>query len=117
MAACDIQAQHSVERRGVLRQRTLLAGRLAYGDPAVTLSCGIRNLSSTGAQIELEGFILLPASLRLLLPREGVAHDATIVWRRGLRMGLAFGDAHDLQGPVDRQIRGLQAIWKEMALR
>lgn len=117
MAACDIQAENSAERRSAARRRTLLAGRLAYGDPVVTLSCGIRNLSATGAQIELEGFILLPPSFRLLLAREGVAYDATIVWRSGLRMGLAFGDAHDLQDPVDQQIRGLQAIWKEMALR
>jgi hypothetical protein len=117
MTACSIQAQNPIERRGAARRRTLLAGRLAYGDPAVTVPCGIRNLSATGAQIELEGFLLLPSSLRLLLAREGVAYDATIVWRRGLRFGLAFGDAHDLQDPLDQQVRSLHAIWKEMALR
>lgn len=109
--------QRAVERRGAPRQRTLLAGRLSYGDPAVVIACGIRNLSPVGANIELEGPVLLMPPFRLMLAREGVAHDATIIWRRGPRIGLALGVAHDLREPVDQQIRMLQAIWKEMALR
>jgi len=110
-------SQRAMERRSAPRQRTLLAGRLSYGDPAVVIACSIRNLSPVGANIELEGPVLLMPPFRLLLAREGVAYDATIVWRRGPRIGLALGVAHDLREPVDQQIRMLQAIWKEMALR
>jgi len=97
--------------------RTRLAGRPSYDDPGVVIACGIRNLSPVGANIELEGPVLLTSPFRLLLAREGVAYEATIVWRRGPRIGLSFGQAHDLREPVDQQIRMLQAIWKEMALR
>lgn len=107
----------AVERRSAARQRTLLAGRLSYGDPAVVIGCGVRNLSPFGASIELEGPVLLVPPLRLMLPRDAAAYDATIIWRRGPRIGLAFGHAHDLRNPVDQQLRVLQAIWKEMALR
>jgi len=107
----------AMERRRAPRQRTFLAGRLAYGDPAVTISCGIRNLSPAGARIALESPVLLTLSVRLLVPRDGVAHDATVIWRRGAQVGLALTGAHDLRDSVDEQIRTLQAIWKEMALR
>ncbi len=108
---------HAVERRSQARQRTLLAGRLSFGEPATVIACGIRNLSPSGANIELEGPVLLMPPFRLLLAREGVVHDATIAWRRGTRIGLSFGQTHDLRDPADQQVRMLQAIWKEMALR
>lgn len=108
---------HPVERRANARQRTLLAGRLAYGDPAVSVACGIRNLSQGGALVELEGPALLMSPVRLLLAREGVVYDVTVAWRRDLRVGLTLGDRHDLREAIDPQIRVLQQIWKEMALR
>jgi hypothetical protein len=117
MTSMSSPSQRAVERRSAPRQRTLLAGRVSYGDPAIVIACGIRNLSSVGANIELEGAVLLTPPFRLLLAREGVAYDATIIWRRGPRIGLALGVAHDLRESVDLQIRMLQAIWKEMALR
>jgi len=109
--------QRPVERRSAHRQRTLLAGRLSYGEPAVTVSCGIRNLGPDGALIELQAPILLAAPLRLLLARDGVVYDAKVIWRRSLKIGLAFGEPHDLRQAVDPQVRILQALWKEMALR
>lgn len=106
-----------VERRSVQRQRTLLAGRLSVGEPAVTVPCGIRNLGPGGALIELQSPVLLAGPLRLLLAREGVVYGASVIWRRGLKIGLAFDEIHDLSQVVDPQVRILQAIWKEMALR
>ncbi len=111
------QSSRAVERRRAPRQRTLLAGRLSRSDPATIVACGIRNLTQASASIELEGPVLLMLPLRLMLAREGVARDATIDWRRGPRIGLALGAAHDLRDPIDQQVRMLQAVWKDMALR
>jgi len=109
--------QRPVERRSAQRQRTLLAGQLAYGEPAVTVPCGIRNVGPGGALIDLQAPILLAGPLRLLLARDGLVYDARVIWRRGLKIGLAFGEPHDLRQVVDPQVRILQAIWKEMAPR
>ncbi len=107
----------STDRRRAPRQRTLLAARFSYGEPAQTAACGVRNLSPAGALVELEGHVLLVPPFRLLLARTGTVYDATLVWRHGLRLGVAFTGAHDLTQPVDRQVQMLQAIWREMALR
>lgn len=110
-------AHPPIERRRAPRRRTLLAGRLSYGDPAMTAPCGVRNLSETGALIELESPVFLMPPYRLLLAREGKVYDAAMMWRYDRRLGVAFERVHDLTQPVDRQVRMLQAIWKEMALR
>lgn len=107
----------SVDRRRDVRQRTLLAGHVTYGDPAMTIACGVRNVSQSGALIELAGPVLLPPNVLLLMAREGVVYDAKIMWRRGARVGVALGDRHDLRAVVEPQVKVLQAIWKEMALR
>jgi len=70
-----------------------------------------------GALIELQSPVLLAGPRRLLLAREGVVYGASVIWRRGLKIGLAFDQFYDLHQVVDPQIRILQALWKEMALR
>jgi hypothetical protein len=110
------------ERRRSQRPRTLLAARLAFGDPATTAPCGVRNLTAEGAMIELESPLLLIAPVRLVLARDGVVREAKVVWRRGVRVGLSFvneAEAGSEAGvaAVDRQVMILRSLWKEMAPR
>lgn len=105
------------ERRRNPRRRTLLAGKLAYGDPQVTANCTVRSLTQDGAMIEIETVDLLPREVALAVVSEGVAYEARVVWIRGLRCGLETYARHDLRGPVPEHLRRLQAVWKELAPR
>lgn len=107
----------STERRASPRRRTLLAGKLAYGEPQVTTSCTVRSLAPEGAMIEIETPDLLPKDVILAVISQGVAYEARVVWTRGLRCGLQSHAKHDLRAPVPPELRRLQAIWKELAPR
>lgn len=110
-------AAKPLERRRSLRQRALLAGKLANEDATSTIDCTIRNLSPDGAMIETTAPHLVPNQLHLVQVKEGVAWDAEVIWRRGNRVGLALKDRHDLRETTARQLRALRAIWSQMALR
>lgn len=110
-------AADASQRRNNGRQRTLLAGKLANVDATETVDCTIRNISDTGAMIEIASPQFLTGPLHLLQVKEGLAWDVEIVWRRGNRMGLRLGDRHDLKANTEMQLRALRAIWSQMALR
>ena len=107
----------SPDRRRAGRQRALLAGKLANEDATATLDCVIRNISADGAMIETTTPHLIPNQLHLVQIKDGVAWDATVIWRRGNRIGLSLGDRHDLRETTEKQLRALRAIWSQMALR
>lgn len=106
-----------VQRRHADRKRSLLAGKLTNEDASLTVDCTIRDLSDTGALVELAAPEMLPRTLRLMLIRDGVLWDAEVAWRRGARLGLILGERHDLKSSVDPELRALRAIWSHMAPR
>ncbi|MDB5437668.1 MAG: type pilus assembly PilZ [Caulobacteraceae bacterium] len=104
------------DRRHVSRARALLAGRIAYGDPQVSVACTIRSLTADGAMVELETPTLFNGPIQLLVIARGEAYDAAIVWNRGLRLGLSLTARHDLRESPS-PARYLQAIWRQTAAR
>jgi hypothetical protein len=106
-----------IERRRGLRNRALLAGKVANEDATRTLDCVIRNLSPDGAMIETEAPHLVPQEMHLVQVSEGIAWDAEVIWRRGNRVGVKLKARHDLRESTEKQLRALRAIWSQMALR
>lgn len=101
----------NVERRSRPRRRTLLAARLYSGNPAITISCGIRNLSDTGAQIELESPTYLRPPFRLLMVKDGTIHEADLVWSWGKTLGFSFTATHEAQTPVPEELKIIRILW------
>jgi hypothetical protein len=106
-----------IERRRGLRNRALLAGKVANEDATRTLDCVIRNLSPDGAMIETSAPHLVPREMHLVQVKEGIVWDAEVIWRRGNRVGLKLNTRHDLRETTEKQLRALRAIWSQMALR
>jgi hypothetical protein len=102
-------------RRGDLRARSLLTGKIVIGDATVSHDCVVRNLSARGARVRLAGAVNLPGTVSLLVVREGLLFDATIAWRRGEQIGLAFTGQHDLRTDADPAHRGARALWTALA--
>jgi hypothetical protein len=50
----------------------------------------IRDLSQSGALIEVEVGTVLPSSYGLVVPSEGKVYPSTTRWRRGERVGVEF---------------------------
>jgi hypothetical protein len=75
---------------------TLIAPRHRVSKPATinfgrgTIDCMVRELSITGAALEVPNPIGIPASFTLMVPGDGLQLRCHIVWRTEYRMGVAF---------------------------
>jgi PilZ domain len=79
---------HTIEKRAAPRHRVLKGGTLAFDGAAV--ACTVRNLSSSGAAVEVASRISLPPSLTLVIEKDHFIRRCHPVWRNDRRIGLAF---------------------------
>lgn len=104
------------ERRAAPRRRTLLRGRICYGDHyVISVDCGIRDLSESGAQIRVSASQPLPGRFVLIHILDGLAFDANLAWRRGEFAGVKFNARHNLKGDIEGELRSIKAIWTALA--
>ena len=76
------------ETRIALRHRVLKAGTIEFGNSAI--DCTVRNLSTTGAALEVSNQIDIPANFTLVIPEDGLHLPCNVVRRSGYRIGVAF---------------------------
>ena len=96
----------------------LLTGLVAYNDLGISFRCAIRDRSASGARIKIPENIVVPNQFWLIDVGEGVAYEATAVWRRYPEVGVALADPIALQHPERDLIqRRLRALWIEIAPR
>jgi len=78
-----------VETRVAPRLRVKKAAKIDHGGDKI--ACTIRDLSSTGAALELgEMDSRIPDAFTLVVPEDGLKLPCHVVWRRDFRMGVAF---------------------------
>jgi hypothetical protein len=78
-----------VETRSAPRQRVLKAGTIEFGGGAI--NCLVRNLSTTGAALEISSQVGIPDIFTLFVPSDGLRLRCDVVWRKKYRIGVAFG--------------------------
>jgi hypothetical protein len=78
------------ERRRSERQRSLLRGRVYFNNGRCSLDCLVRDISYEGARIAFSDPVNIPDVIRLAIPKQQRMMDATVRWRRGLTIGVAF---------------------------
>jgi hypothetical protein len=76
------------EQRVAPRHRVLKAGTISFGGSAI--DCTVRNLSETGAALEVVTPLFIPNRFTLLIPTQPLKRPCHIVWRRERRIGVAF---------------------------
>jgi PilZ domain len=77
-----------VETRIAPRYRVLKAAKIEYG--GATIDCTVRDLSITGAALEVASQIGIPAKFTLVVPGDGLHLPCHVVWRKEFRIGVAF---------------------------
>jgi hypothetical protein len=111
------QAGDGGERRAP-RRRVLLTGLAAYPDLSVSFRCTIRDRSANGARLKLPEGLVVPPIFWMIDVAEGLAYEATAIWRRYPEVGVTLADPIDLQHPErDLMQRRLRALWIEVAPR
>src|SRR5712671_681129 len=77
-----------VETRIAPRHRVLKAATIVFGGRAI--DCTVRDLSITGAALEVPNQIGIPAKFTLVVPGDGLSLPCNVVWRSGYRIGVTF---------------------------
>ena len=80
-----------IEKRTVPRRRVLKSGTLAFGDGRI--DCIVRNLSSSGAGLDLASPFGLPSSFMLTIETDRLKRRCRPVWLSERRIGVAFEES------------------------
>jgi PilZ domain len=76
------------EQRTVQRHRVLKGGTIAFNGGGI--SCTVRNLSDSGAALDVASLLGIPPTFALVIDGEPAARPSRIVWRKEKRIGVAF---------------------------
>ena len=76
------------EHRTVPRNYVLKAGTIKFGSDAI--NCMVRNLSISGAALDVTSTVGIPEHFTLVFPAEGLHMPCHVVWRKEKRIGVAF---------------------------
>ena len=74
------------EKRTSQRHRVLKAGTIEFNGGGI--DCAVRNLSATGAALEVASPVGIPAHFTLFT--DGSHFPCRVIWRREKRIGVAF---------------------------
>jgi hypothetical protein len=77
-----------VENRRAARKRVLKTGYIVFSDKAPKLECAVRNVSETGASLQVSTTIGIPTNFDAII--DGVRRRCRSVWRTDTRIGVAF---------------------------
>ena len=77
-----------VETRIAPRHRVLKPATIDFGRG--TIDCTVRDLSITGAALEVPNQIGIPANFTLVVSGDGLRLPCHVVWRKEYRIGVAF---------------------------
>jgi len=81
-------------RRGHVRRLVIMRGTILYNEGKITIPCRLRDISETGAKLELEQQQLLPHTFDLQI-RDMPALRCKLRWARGTRVGVEFSEEED----------------------
>jgi PilZ domain len=76
------------EGRRAPRHRVLKAGTISFGGAGI--SCTVRNLSETGAALEVPSPVGIPAEFTLVVEADHTTRQCRVVWRKERRIGVTF---------------------------
>jgi hypothetical protein len=76
------------EKRIARRNRVLKAGTIEFGGGAI--DCTIRNVSETGAAIEVVSPLYIPDRFTLAVQTENSKRPCRVVWRKEKKIGVTF---------------------------
>jgi hypothetical protein len=112
------------DRRDSARVKSLLRGCIYFNDRSAAADCLVRDISDTGARLELSETVVIPYLVDLYIPKREETLRASVQWRHGDLVGIAFigpGDAGDpkalvRQGQHDAALAGrVQQLEDEVA--
>jgi hypothetical protein len=82
-------ALQGADKRKAARRTVLKTGRIRFGKTSEV--CTVRDMSATGASIEVADAMNVPDRFSLVLEMESAARKCAVMWRRERQLGVKFG--------------------------
>ena len=76
------------KKRNNNRRRIFKAGSITFGGSGI--DCLVRNISDTGAALEVENQIGIPPRFDLVIATDHFARGCRVIWRKEKRIGIVF---------------------------
>lgn len=89
-----LDAKDGVEFRRAARKTVLKKAKIIYNDGHCTADCTVRNLSRTGARLELATHAKLPDTI-ILRFLDGRKRPAEVIWATMTKLGVHFLDLQE----------------------
>jgi hypothetical protein len=83
----------TAEKRSAPRLRSFLKGKAIFNNRQSTLDCLVRDISATGARLEVSNAVLLPELFDLYVPQKDTTYRVRISWRAEGEIGVEFEHA------------------------
>lgn len=91
------------ENRESTRKRVLKAGSICFGSG--TISCTVRNISASGALLEVESLAGVPHSFVVVIPADNISRSCRMIWASERRMGVRFERQDPAPDPTAKDVR------------
>jgi hypothetical protein len=76
------------QKRIAARKRVLKSGTIEFNGGAI--DCTVRNISETGAALDVASPIGIPDNFKLVIASDGEQKPCHVVWRKESRIGVRF---------------------------
>jgi hypothetical protein len=107
-----VTARHPTdEKRDQRRRRVLKAGTITFNGSGI--DCVVRNVSTTGAALEVESQLGIPSSFHLVIASELFSERCRVLWRKEKRLGVVFDRdqaTHSAARPAPERTDGVGAV-------
>ena len=80
--------QNFMERRAIPRNPVLMSGAIEFAGGAI--NCLIRNISISGAALDVTNPHDIPERFNLVFKADGTQIPCHVIWRQEERIGVAF---------------------------
>jgi hypothetical protein len=94
--------QKELRRSG--RKCTLLPAKIQFNDKRSVFDCVVKNISSSGALLQVVSPIGIPGMFTLMIPSTEKRYLCWIVWSSMTELGVSFSALDPQKGKPDLQI-------------
>jgi hypothetical protein len=81
---------HPADRRHSERHRSLKAGRIVFGNLAISYDVVIRNMSDTGARLQVDANANVPGEFYFIVTADHLVARSHVVWRTPREVGIHY---------------------------